>query len=107
MAGTPSRAPAAAPNPSSTEPIVAPTMIATRVSQSGRPGRNTKTAATGNSRLMPRFPHRPRVSRKPRLRFGGSLKVSGASPPGTTNASAGDDGDGDDGDDGDVDVVMR
>ena len=41
MAGTPSRAPAAALRPSSTDPMTAPTTIAATVTTSGRPGRTT------------------------------------------------------------------
>src|SRR5690606_9673348 len=53
----------------------------------GLPGRITKAAATGSSRLIPRLPHRPRASRKPSGWLVGSVRVSGASRPTAVEAA--------------------
>src|SRR3954468_3261610 len=82
IVGTRSRAPAAAAGPRRTAPIAAPTTIAPIVVDSGRPGRTTKTAATGSSRLTPRLAHRPKESRRPRAAAGAWSRVRGASPVG-------------------------
>src|SRR5690606_22642198 len=47
----------------------------------GLPGRITKAAATGSSRLMPRLPHRPSAARNPSGLPDGSVSVRGASRP--------------------------
>ena len=87
IAGTRSRADGAAVSPSSAPPRTAPTTTAATVTASGRPGRTTKAAATGSSRLMPRLPNRPAVSRSPSAASGGSARVSGASPAGRADGT--------------------
>ncbi len=79
IAGTRSRAPGAAVSPSSAPPSSDPTATASRVTPSGRPASTTNDAATGSSRLTPRFAHSPNVSRSPWSATGSSASTTGAS----------------------------